>query len=200
MLFMASIIISVVSSFATVEYAQCPVIFDKTNGVLTISLSSGERLTFEDSSHENYNPSEHYPNAYSYKAYGCISDRFLVLELSMDEFSEYKLIDIDNGNIIEIDGRPILSPARKHIITYRNDIDFGSFESIISIYESKRTNVTKVFSKNFGKMCGPINVIWLNDEAALFDIECMPPSPGEHLNYKIYLDDGIWKLNLKDGR
>jgi hypothetical protein len=84
----------------------------------------------------------------------------VLIEVGRCEWGEYKLIDINNGKITDLEGIPIFSPNNKFIVVACSFVNLGI--SSLSIFEFKNNEFNKIY-KNDKMGCYIYNPQWITN-------------------------------------
>lgn len=145
------------------QLAQCRAFFTATNDVKTIHLMNGEKLEFKD----EYlgNDKEYKTLLYTLK--GCFfREKYLIFSDFMPDSEAYHAINLRNGDEIELDGMPRLSPNQRYFVTEADE------SRRLSVYVLSEERIVKVFFHRVPEHCVIQNALWIDDQSLHFDMEC----------------------------
>lgn len=131
--------------------------FVRKNGNLSISLKKGKK-TYTNSGEDTE------VKRFSLVNYLKPVDQ-AVIHIQFWENVAYRLLDLNTGKEIDIEGYPILSPDSRRIVSARMDIDIGLSPNSISIYRFENGKVVKEFT--IKPDWGPSNPEWQGDSKIL---------------------------------
>jgi len=145
------------------QLAQCKAFFKAENDVKTIYLLNGEKLEFKD---EFLNNDKEY-KILLYTLKGCFfKEKYLIYSDFMPDSEAYHAIDLRNGNEIELDGMPHLSPNQHYFVTEADE------SRLLSVYTLSEERIVKVFFHRVPEHCVVQHTLWLDDQSLSFEVEC----------------------------
>lgn len=145
------------------QLVQCKAFFKAENDVKTIYLLNGQKLEFKD---EFLNNDKEY-KILLYTLKGCFfKEKYLIYSDFMPDSEAYHAVDLRNGNEIELDGMPHLSPNQHYFVTEADE------SRRLSVYTLSDERILKVFFHRFPEHCVVQHPLWLDDQSLHFEVEC----------------------------
>ena len=145
------------------QLAQCKAFFKAENDVKTIYLLNGQKLELKD---EFLNDDKEY-KVLLYTLKGCFfKEKYLIYSDFMPDSEVYHAVDLRNGNEIELDGMPHLSPNQHLFVTEADE------SRRLSVYTLSEERIVKVFFHRVPEHCVVQNTLWLDDQSLRFEVEC----------------------------
>lgn len=130
----------------------------RTEGLLTFSLTNGEKYTLKDK-FEAYDS-----DVQIYKYVRSLDEiSYWLCEVSYYEGGSLILLDQDNGEQINVWSRPVFSPDETHFVTNSMDLEAGYMPNGMQLFEVKDGKASLVWKFEVSDW-GPETVNWIDNE------------------------------------